>query len=101
MTLFRKRCPIFDLGKCHRNLGLDRYLFQAGKDKGEIMRRSKYAVWLMSSLLGVTAVFCAPAQKERPEITKSVFGKTPEGQVSDLYTLTNANGMQVRITNYG
>lgn len=34
-------------------------------------------------------------------IIKSDFGKTKEGQAVDLYTLTNANGMAVKITNYG
>lgn len=34
-------------------------------------------------------------------ITKEAFGQTKEGQAVDLYTLTNANGMIVKITNYG
>lgn len=34
-------------------------------------------------------------------IIKSDFGKTKEGQPVDLYTLSNANGVTVKITNYG
>ena len=34
-------------------------------------------------------------------ISKEVFGQLPDGQTADLYTLTNANGMTVNITNYG
>jgi aldose 1-epimerase len=34
-------------------------------------------------------------------ITKESFGTTEEGEAVDLYTLTNANGVEVRITNYG
>jgi aldose 1-epimerase len=34
-------------------------------------------------------------------IQKQPFGKTPEGTEVDLYTLTNANGMMAKITNYG
>lgn len=34
-------------------------------------------------------------------ITKEAFGKLADGQAVDLYTLTNANGMVVKITNYG
>jgi aldose 1-epimerase len=34
-------------------------------------------------------------------IEKKPFGRTPDGQTADLYTLTNANGMSVQITNYG
>ncbi|HEV2351411.1 MAG TPA: aldose epimerase family protein [Terriglobia bacterium] len=65
------------------------------------MTHPKYIVWLASSLLGVVAVLGAPGPKAKPGITKIIFGKTPEGQVGDLYTLTNVNGMQVGITNYG
>lgn len=34
-------------------------------------------------------------------IQKSTFGTLPNGQIADLYTLKNNNGMEVRITNYG
>jgi aldose 1-epimerase len=34
-------------------------------------------------------------------LTKASFGKTPDGQPIDLYTLTNSHGMQATITNYG
>ena len=34
-------------------------------------------------------------------ITKESFGTTEKGEAVDLYTLTNANGMEVKITNYG
>lgn len=34
-------------------------------------------------------------------IVKSSFGKTKDGQQVDLYTLTNANGLVAKITNYG
>ena len=29
------------------------------------------------------------------------FGVTPNGQKFDLYTLTNANGLTAKVTNYG
>ncbi|MFA5328220.1 MAG: aldose epimerase family protein [Prolixibacteraceae bacterium] len=35
------------------------------------------------------------------KITKSLFGKTNEGQEVDLFTLTNDNRVEVKITNYG
>ena len=34
-------------------------------------------------------------------VTKAPFGKTKYGEKVDLYTLTNANGMVVKISNYG
>ena len=34
-------------------------------------------------------------------VTKTEFGKTENGQKVYLYTLTNANGLVAKITNYG
>jgi aldose 1-epimerase len=34
-------------------------------------------------------------------VTRSSFGKTPEGKAVDLYTLTNTHGMVAKITTYG
>lgn len=36
-----------------------------------------------------------------PSTAKSAFGRTPEGESIDLYTLTNKNGVEAAITNYG
>ena len=35
------------------------------------------------------------------KVTKESFGKTPDGQDADIYTLTNSDGAEVKITNYG
>ncbi len=35
------------------------------------------------------------------EIRKEQFGKTKDGQTADIYTLTNENGVQMKLTNYG
>jgi aldose 1-epimerase len=48
----------------------------------------------------------APKQPQTKEeskmsIRKESFGQTPDGGQVDLYTLTNANGLRARITNYG
>ena len=37
----------------------------------------------------------------KPTIEREPFGTTPEGQAVELFTLTNANGVEVRFTNYG
>lgn len=43
------------------------------------------------------------SQADRRESTmrKEVFGRTPDGEIVELYTLTNTKGMEVRLTNYG
>ena len=35
------------------------------------------------------------------QVQKSSFGKLPDGTAVDLYTLTNANGLVAKVTNYG
>ena len=41
----------------------------------------------------------APAAKAT--VVRSAFGRLPEGAEVDLYTLSNATGMEVRVINYG
>jgi aldose 1-epimerase len=40
-------------------------------------------------------------QQNKMEIKQEPFGKTQDGKETTLYTLTNAQGMQVKITDYG
>ena len=51
---------------------------------------------LIAALLALTI----QAQK-KPMITKQPFGKTADGTPVDIYTLTNAKGMEARIMTYG
>jgi aldose 1-epimerase len=39
--------------------------------------------------------------KEKARVKKEAFGKTPEGVVVDLYTLTNTSGVTAKIMTYG
>ena len=48
-----------------------------------------------------TETTTASNDQDNMEIKKEPFGKTKEGEETTLYTLTNANGMQVQITDYG
>ncbi len=63
------------------------------------------AVWL-AALLSLCSA-CAPQEATQPkakaqkETAVQEFGKTPEGEAVQIYTLTNAQGMEARITNYG
>lgn len=42
-----------------------------------------------------------PAEKSKNTIAKASFGTLPDGTAVDLFTMVNANGMEVRATNYG
>jgi aldose 1-epimerase len=55
----------------------------------------------MALLLGASLALAKPARGANPGVTMSTFGKMPDGQTIDLYTLTNRSGMKVAITNYG
>jgi aldose 1-epimerase len=61
--------------------------------------------WTTGVLLGALAIACfaqAPAKKKgTSNVMKQAYGKMPDGTPVDLYTLTNAKGMQVGIITYG
>jgi len=57
---------------------------------------SAWAAWALL-LVGPLADALAAEQG----LTRSPFGKTAEGTAVDLYTLSNSQGMEVAITNYG
>ncbi len=65
------------------------------------MVRSKRCLCALSVMLSLVGAFGATTPKAEPHMKKTTFGKMPDGQVIDLYTLTNRNGMEVTITNYG
>jgi len=66
---------------------------------------ARKVIW--AGLLTVTLLYLygcnAPTTKEKCKmsITKEAFGTMPDGKKVDLYTLTNANGLTAKITNYG
>ena len=57
----------------------------------------------LSSAISVLSLplWAAVSFAQSPHIEKQSFGKTPEGTEVFLYTLKNASGMQVKITNFG
>ncbi|RDV11522.1 galactose mutarotase [Pontibacter diazotrophicus] len=48
-----------------------------------------------------TEITATTDQQQEMNISQESFGTTPEGEEATLYTLTNAQGMQVQITDYG
>lgn len=64
-----------------------------------ILRHLTLPAYLMSITLLAACAGAAPEEPSR--ITQAPFGTTPDGQNATLYTLRNANGMEVRATDYG
>ncbi len=61
---------------------------------------------LSSMLAALLAIFVLSAllpsgAEAKSKMQKQAFGKTEDGQQIDIYTLTNRNGVEARITNYG
>ncbi len=60
---------------------------------------------LISLLFLIGFSSCKQSSETKKEngmsITKTLFGTLPDGTSADLYTLRNANGMEVKLTNYG
>jgi aldose 1-epimerase len=55
----------------------------------------------LSSLMFVVVLVLGVSTAQAQKISKASFGKTADGASIDLYTLTNRNGMEAKITNYG
>src|ERR1700738_3813223 len=63
-----------------------------------------YIHWTAAALLGAATFAClaqTPAKKGKPAVTKQDFGKLPDGTPIELYTLSNAKGMQAGVITYG
>ena len=63
-----------------------------------------YIRWTTGALLGVVTFAClaqAPAKKGKSDVKKQAFGNLPDGAPIELYTLSNAQGMQAGIMTYG
>jgi aldose 1-epimerase len=63
-----------------------------------------YNRWSTFALMGALTLACltqAFAQKETSKVKKQAYGKMPSGAAVELYTLTNAKGMQAGIITYG
>src|SRR5690242_20110099 len=66
------------------------------------MKRMKSGkVWVAISGAILMTLAASGATAKPGSTKKSSFGKTPDGEAVDLYTLTNKSGASVEITNYG
>ena len=64
------------------------------------MKRWKSLIIFMGALL-MSTLAPTGATPQPGSTAKKSFGKTSDGQAVDLYVLTNKNGAEVSITNYG
>jgi aldose 1-epimerase len=62
---------------------------------------TKFRITITAMLLLAAAAISSPRAEAKSNMQKQAFGKTADGVDVDLYTLTNHNGMEVTITNYG
>jgi aldose 1-epimerase len=63
--------------------------------------RTRNTAFLLIILSMLAILASAPSKaREKSVIKKEPFGNAPDGPV-DLYTITNAHGMELRVTNYG
>jgi aldose 1-epimerase len=52
-------------------------------------------------VISAAVLFFSSCNENKSGITQNIFGITPQGDSVIRYTLTNANGMQAKILNYG
>jgi len=68
-----------------------------------MMNHKTTSLYILLLTLFVSAVMGreAAASKHKQQVRKESFGKTGDGRPVDLYTFTNSQGLEVRVTNYG
>jgi aldose 1-epimerase len=65
-----------------------------------MVRLRETTVAILIFLVAMILVSC-PQAEAKSKMQKQSFGKTEDGQQTDLYILTNKNGVEAAITNYG
>ncbi|HVY79369.1 MAG TPA: aldose epimerase family protein, partial [Steroidobacteraceae bacterium] len=53
------------------------------------------------ALLAIVGFVALPAWAAKPTVTRAPFGTAPSGEKVELFTLTNAAGMEVQVLSYG
>jgi aldose 1-epimerase len=77
-------------------LSLALLAFGAGCDRAEAPQRPENA-----PTASTTEVADAASTAVKANVTRAPFGAAPDGAGVELFTMTNAGGMQVQATNYG
>jgi aldose 1-epimerase len=71
------------------------------EDEEMTMGRPRAGITAILVLLILTIGIPCLRAEAKSKMQKQAYGKTEDGQPVDLYTLTNKNGMEAVITNYG
>lgn len=58
-------------------------------------------LWALACTGAMFLAMLSQASSNQPEVKKKKYGSTPDGQQVDVYTLTNAHGVEVQIINFG
>jgi aldose 1-epimerase len=65
------------------------------------MRSMKTCVLSTAFLICALAMLAGQRPAGKPGVTRAPFGKMPDGRSVEVFTLTNANGVEVRAITYG
>src|ERR1700680_762987 len=65
------------------------------------MMTRRATITVMLSFFMATIAICGLQAEAKSKMQKQSFGKSEDGQQTDLYILTNRNGMETSMTNYG
>jgi len=63
--------------------------------------RAIFALLLLVILAACAPQDVTPVPTKEASVNKAAFGSTPDGEAVDMYTLTNANGMEVHAITFG
>ena len=61
----------------------------------------KVIVFYIALLVVLTSFSCKTKEEGKPMVEEKIFGKLSDGREVNVYTLKNANGMEIKIINYG
>ena len=65
-------------------------------------RRLSSSVLAATTLVAVGSMGCGPTEEPMSQsVTTDPFGTTPQGAAVELFTMTNANGLEIRAISYG
>ena len=66
------------------------------------LKHARTLICSLTTLVAVGLMACGPTEEPMSQsVTSTAFGTTPDGQPVDLFTMTNANGIEIKAISYG